>query len=120
MTQREAAARFGVHEKKYWKIEAGILLAEPAPPQLKWSMGDLCALARRRHGKSFRKTAQEIGISHVTLAAWEAKGDDRLVRHWKAMGYLFKGNTGWYRSGKTPDSSAPLRFKEPDGNQLTG
>jgi hypothetical protein len=102
LTQEEAASHFGVHRKKYWKIEAGRLTANPLPPILNWAKGDLCALARLRHGKRFRETASMIGISHVTLSAWEKTGDKRLIKFWKSMGYRF----GWERAPVQPPQEA--------------
>lgn len=91
-TQEIAAMRCGMCEKQYWKAENDLLplIKIGGRRARRYGDGDLCALARRRDGRSLRElaTVLEAG-SKVTLLAWEAASDERLVRAWAAQGYRF-------------------------------
>ncbi len=50
-----------------------------APP----TMGDLCQIARVRSGRNLRPLADDVGVSHVTVLAWERRSDRRLVEFWR-------------------------------------
>lgn len=91
-TQDRAAAEFGMTSKTYWWIENGVIrraLPECINETHIAAPGVLCALARRRHGLTFRQTAAMLGISHVTLSLWEWTGERRLVDAWRSKGYDF-------------------------------
>lgn len=86
--QAQAGQYFYISEDAYWRAESDIgkkLDPEPVEPTL----GDLCALARRRHGLTMHATARLLGMSHVTLAKRERAGCRELVKAWKGLGYRF-------------------------------
>jgi transcriptional regulator with XRE-family HTH domain len=87
-TQEEAARRLKIGERHYWEAENDLVSRATVALEGEPGLGDLCALARRRHGLLLRATAQMMGVSHVTLLAWERVGDPRLVNAWKNKGYL--------------------------------
>lgn len=47
------------------------------------SVPDTLRLYRRRSGLGLRVLAGELGVSHVTVLAWERSGDRRLVEWWE-------------------------------------
>ncbi len=57
------------------------------------SMGDLCRIARVRSDQNLRPLADDVGVSHVTVLAWERRSDDRLILFWKDRGYKFPTNS---------------------------
>jgi hypothetical protein len=75
------------------------------------TLGDLCLRARDNSGEALRAVAADIGVSHVTLLAWERRSDPRLVAYWRGRGYLFPApenvvQTRTWRIGK--DRVLPL------------
>jgi len=89
-TQAQEAKRLDVSERRYNHIENDKVEYEFVPPLATTELGALCALARRRDGRSLRRLATMLKAgSHVTLLAWEESGDPRLVKAWKAKGYRF-------------------------------
>jgi transcriptional regulator with XRE-family HTH domain len=89
--QTTAAARLGMGRTTYWKHETDQVEFELPrwwrdPPQ---TVGELCALARRRTGWSLRKTAAKVGVSHVILLRREACGHLDLRAFWEARGFQF-------------------------------
>lgn len=89
-SQEEMAEKLGVALKTYQRVEQG-----HAPwsfeyqPRIKPTAGELCALARRRHGLGLRRTAGLLGCTHVTLLARERRSDPALMDAWRGMGYVF-------------------------------
>ncbi len=88
-TQAEVAERLDMSEKRYNQLENDKGEYEFAPPPGRTELGALCALARRRSGKSLRATAAIFGISHTELLNREREDDARLAKAWKALGYRF-------------------------------
>jgi transcriptional regulator with XRE-family HTH domain len=86
-TQAQRARKMKISERRYNRIERG--LEEGPTTESEATMGDLCALARRRHGLDLRATAALFGVTHVTLLGWERAGEPRLVAGWKRLGYRF-------------------------------
>src|ERR1700720_1199823 len=74
LTQTQAAAALGVPAGRYQAAEAGrsnggaVDCPEP-------SLGDLCALARRRRGLGLVGTARAARVSKITLISREMRGD---------------------------------------------
>jgi DNA-binding XRE family transcriptional regulator len=90
ITQAEAARLEGISEKRYGLIETD--RTEPnsgRPLPRPYTVGQLCALARRRHGLSLRATAKLMGVSHVTILLWERDSEPRLAAGWRHLGYRF-------------------------------
>jgi DNA-binding XRE family transcriptional regulator len=88
ITQETAAAMLGLTTKKYWEMELDLTRYVTKLPSLyKMAPGDLCALARRRHGLGLRDTAKLFGISHTELLRRERHSDPRLIREWERHGY---------------------------------
>lgn len=89
-TQAQMGEFLGVCEKLYWQIEndqvrRGVVARYPTPKP-----PELCALARRRDGRTLRELAAAMGLgSHVTFLACEREADPRLVKAWKGLGYRF-------------------------------
>src|SRR5271166_172699 len=111
MTQQEAATLLGISRAGYKQLEDGrkvrlevdfdtvattnsqfdlaalrsILqkITEAAEPTL----GQLCALARRRSGRRIGDLAAELGTTRVTYLTWENESDPRLVEWWRDQGY---------------------------------
>lgn len=88
VTQADAARVMGVCEKQYWKAERDLVELK-APVRTTPTLGDLCALARRRHGKGLAATARKFRVSAPTLLGQEKAGHPALVRAWEAIGYVF-------------------------------
>lgn len=86
-----AAARFGIGRSAYWRAEAGRRGVAKGPwrPVRDPPAGLLCALARRRSGMTAWEVARALGVSRVTLLAWERASDGRLGRFWARKGYAF-------------------------------
>lgn len=93
MTQARIASIFNISERRYnlWETdrETPIIYRYPDP-----SMGDLCALARRRQGWKLRRAAKKFGVTHVTLLRWEEASDPYLVAGWRSLGYRFPAAAG--------------------------
>lgn len=91
LTQVEMAKQWDVSPKTYYRIENGLAeWSHPGTPLARpYRDGELCALARRRHGKTLVQTAADLGISHSTLLARERVSDPRLVTAWRGFGYRF-------------------------------
>jgi DNA-binding XRE family transcriptional regulator len=90
LTQEEMAHNCKVPYKTYFRCEKGQATWPKAlPPLTKVQPGDLCALARRRHGLTLLKTAVTVGCSHATLLAREQASDPDLVTSWRQLGYVF-------------------------------
>jgi DNA-binding XRE family transcriptional regulator len=88
-TQAQVAKAIGISERLYNHIERNIVASRPPGAAFKPSPGLLCALARRRDGRSLRSVAKALGISHVTLLVWEKTDCPELVKMWKRRGYEF-------------------------------
>lgn len=89
-TQREAAGLYGVGFKKYKAAELdACTIDEGMLREITHGLGDLCALARRRHGLGLRETASLFGCTHVTLLAQEGRHDPELAKGWRRLGYRF-------------------------------
>jgi len=90
--QVHAAARFGLGRTSYWLRETDQIEFE-LPRWWRYgvepSVGDLCALARRRTGLSLRRTAARMGISHVILLRREAASHPDLRAFWEGRGFRF-------------------------------
>jgi len=92
LTQEEASALFAIPKTTYYRVEIGAAkwpLDFKVPGVNHYTLGDLCALARRRHGKGLHGTADLMGCTHVTLLARENKSDPDLVKAWRRLGYRF-------------------------------
>jgi hypothetical protein len=80
-------------KKKYWRMETGnyvITLVYRIPPSpVATTIGDLCALARRRSGLELRGVARIMGVSHVTVLKREENSDPRLAVAWRGRGWRF-------------------------------
>lgn len=87
-TQAEAAARLGIPERRYLQIENDRRQAAKVP-KVKPTAAEMCGLARRRSGRSLEALGALLGVSKVTLLAWEAIGEPRLWAAWERMGYKF-------------------------------
>lgn len=87
LTQADAAARLGVPLRRYQRAEAGENSVQVPRGAPRPTLGDLCALARRRSRLGLRAAAARLGISHVTLLAWERGSDPRLVEGWRVLGF---------------------------------
>lgn len=87
-TQAEAAKTLGVSEYAYNRSEtdrdeamwASRIVIKPSP-------GDLCALARRRHGLCLRTTAADLGLTPPTLLKRERLSKPSLIAAWQRLGY---------------------------------
>lgn len=83
------AKKYKLPVKRYQKVERDeeslLRLSVPFKPTL----GQLCALARKRLGFDLRKTASLLGLSHVTLLKMERDNDPKLVVKWKRLGFKF-------------------------------
>jgi hypothetical protein len=55
----------------------------------RWTSGELCALARRRSKLSIAEASRELGYSKPMYYRFEASGDEKIKRLWKARGYRF-------------------------------
>jgi len=94
LSQVQAAALAGVGETAYGKAEKVLFGAptpfkSPFPPISKPSLPVLLALARRRSGLGLDGTAAALGVSKVTLLAWERDGGPGLKVFWERRGYVF-------------------------------
>lgn len=94
LTQVEAAAREGVGETAYAQAEkdrfAGATpFKSPFPPVSKPALPALLALARRREGLGLDGTAAALGVSKVTLLAWEREGRLCVRSYWACKGFIF-------------------------------
>lgn len=90
LTQEKTRARFGASE--YAMAMAEKADAPTLPPRCRLrepTWGELCALARRRHGLGLDETARRHGCSRVTLLSREKRGAAGLVLWWQDMGYKF-------------------------------
>lgn len=89
-TQAQMGEFLGMCEKTYWLVEndlleRGAVTYYPTP-----KLPELCALARRRDGRTLRELGPALGLgSHVTLLGLERAADPRLVKAWKGLGYRF-------------------------------
>lgn len=104
LTQARVAKIFKISERKYnlWETdrEEPSFYRFPNP-----SLGELCALARRRQGWKLRRAAKEFGVTHVTLLRWEDDSDPYLVAGWRSLGYRFPaaaGRVNWAAKGARP------------------
>jgi len=88
-TQAEMAAELGMSERNYRRFESGEIDVPHDPICYRPTLGELCALARRRHGLGLRATARAVGCAHVTLLAKEDRSDADLVAYWRGHGYRF-------------------------------
>lgn len=50
---------------------------------------ELCREARKKSGLTLHELASEIGISHMSVLAWERKADPRLISYWQECGMEF-------------------------------
>lgn len=90
MTKADMAARCKMTVKAYSRVELDQEDSrQPSPPNVKLSIALLLALARRRHGKGLRATAELHECTHVTLLAREQRADPELVKAWEGLGYQF-------------------------------
>lgn len=87
-TQAEQGKYFGISEKRYARVERDKESMD-GPPSGKPTLGDLCALARRRHCRPLRSMATRFGISHTELLTRERESDPRLAAAWGRFGYIF-------------------------------
>lgn len=89
-TQEQLARSLDMSEKMYNLIERDRAVFHlDKRPKRKARPGDLCALARRRHGLDLWSTAARFGISHTELLTRERESDPRLVSSWASLGYVF-------------------------------
>lgn len=86
-TQAEVAKKRKMNLKAYQNLE--YCLEPKSTIHNKFKEGELCALARRRHGMPLRATATLLGLSHVTLLLWERESDPRLATKWRKLGFRF-------------------------------
>ena len=91
LTQVEMAARLGVTENVLIEIEKD---RRPSPVSPKFGVQTaspelLLALARRRSGLTLEAVAEARSVSKVTVHAWEAAADPRLVSFWEKRGFRF-------------------------------
>lgn len=86
-TQAQTAKKKKMSLKAYQKLE--YYLIPKSPLHSKFKNGEMCALARRRHGMPLRDTATLLGLSHVTLLKMERENDPKLVVKWKRLGFKF-------------------------------
>lgn len=92
LTQARAGKRLGISRHRVSAIETGLpggrilatLLRNFTP-----TLGTMLALARRRYGLGLLRTAEAIGVSAVTLLAWERRADPRLLTFWARRGFTF-------------------------------
>lgn len=90
LTQERMAHSLSLSEKMYNLIERDRATFHlERSPRMKAKPGELCALARRRHGLDLWSTAAAFGISHTELLTREREHDPRLVSSWASLGYLF-------------------------------
>ncbi len=87
-TQADAARLHGVSERHYRKAEAGLVTLKGKT--LDPTIGDLCALARRRYGRGLDRTAEIAGCSKVTLIKHEWQGSPWLVKFWERKEFTFR------------------------------
>ena len=98
MSQNEAAEYLGIPIMKYHHIETSkipdreirlvldtIRAEEMSPPTL----GERCALARRRSKLGLAKVAGALGISRVAYLTGERSGAANVVSFWERQGYRF-------------------------------
>lgn len=89
-TMRRAAKALGVGRTSLWKrLKENTALPRPAPRVLNPSLPLILALARRRYGRGLKPLAKELGVSHMTLLKWEARGEEALVGWWCRRGWRF-------------------------------
>jgi len=98
LTQREAAARFGLRIAAYLQLENGertrlnadeIARLQPALVELAPTTGELCFLARRRSGRTLNELEVALLVSRPTLLGLERAGDPRVVWFWREVGFRF-------------------------------
>jgi len=96
-TSRQAARAAGMGKGRYHAAESD---RGPIPRGLrglqakKVPLPILLALARRRSGLGLAGTALALKTSRVTVHAWEAAGDERLIHFWQKKGFTFGSRTG--------------------------
>lgn len=89
-TQTEMAALWNCGRTTFWKYESGLLELPPTyRGHSRPGIRELLPLARRRAGLTTAALAGRLGISRVTLAAWEREVDSRLVAWWLKRGWTF-------------------------------
>jgi DNA-binding XRE family transcriptional regulator len=95
LTQSAYAAAVGIGRTLLSDIERDsyppVFNYKPVVPTL----GDLCALARRRSEVKLSRLERLLGVSKVTILAYERRGDKALAAFWRGRGFRFpKENAG--------------------------
>lgn len=88
LTQASAARSLLISEYIYHESENDRSGKAPAR-SIRPTPGELCALARRRHGLGLLGTARLLGLTHVTMLARERRCDPSLITSWQKLGYEF-------------------------------
>ena len=94
LTQAEAGRRAGIGENAVGEAEKD-RRAAPAPLKQavravsRPSLPLLLALARRRSGIGLAGVAEALGVSRVTVLAWEREGRPNLKAFWRGYGFRF-------------------------------
>lgn len=90
LSQAEMADRLRVSRTQLWALETGLATPKkPRRPAPTPSRTDLLRLARRRSGLRAQDVADGLGVSRVTLYAWESRADPRLTAFWALRGFTF-------------------------------
>ena len=99
LSQLEAANALGISMQRYHDAEAGRLperdvhalfvMAQKGQVYSNPTLGELCALARRRAGWTLEYSRETLGKSRVTFLELERIGDPSILEMWMQEGFVF-------------------------------
>lgn len=81
-------SKLSAAEREYRDLEA-LCIVGKAIAGIEPTPGLLCQLARRRSGINTTDILRDLGVSRISLWAWETSGAPKLVSYWRGRGFVF-------------------------------